>query len=91
MRAVKDTLLALYKLRAEIEEFADRIIALLDRIDAPEEELEDVDEDDDRECEPSLGATGGADQRRSWRSGPYPFAPDLEAECPCLCGCLCCG
>lgn len=91
MRAATDTWLALYRLRAEIEEFVDRIIALLDGIDAPDDEIEDFDEDDDRESEPSLGATEQFDQRRSWRPGPYPFAPDLEAECPCHCGCLCCG
>ena len=91
MKTAKDTLLALYKLRCEIEEFVDRIVALLDRIDAPDDELEDVDEDDDRECEPSLGATEADDQRRSWWRSPYPFASDLEADCACHCGCRCCG
>jgi hypothetical protein len=89
MKTDKETLLALSQLRSKIEVFMDGVIRALDGIDAVAEELEDADEDDDREFEPSLGATEHVDQRKAWGSGPYPHSPDLEAECACLPVCRC--
>jgi len=49
---------ALAKLRAAAEKEIERLIEFVDRIDG-EPDLEDSDEDDDRESEPSLGWAGG--------------------------------
>jgi hypothetical protein len=89
MSTDKEALLALYHVRSKIEVFMNGVIRVLDGIDAFTEDLEDVDEDDDRECEPSLGATEHMDQREAWRPGAYAHSPDLEAECACLPECAC--
>ena len=88
MRPDKETLLALEHVRSKIELFMNDIIQALDCIDAVTEDLEDVDEDDDRECEPSLGATEHLDQREAWRPGPYPHSPDLEPDLEIECACI---
>jgi hypothetical protein len=84
MKTNKDALLALHHVRSKIEIFMDGVVQTLDRIDAVTEDLEDADEDDDLECEPSLGATEHVDQREAWRPSAYPQTPDLELECACL-------
>jgi hypothetical protein len=89
MKSDKETLLELHHVRSKIEFFVNGVIRALDRIDALTEDLEDVDEDDDRECEPSLGATEHIDQCAAWQPGPYPHVPDLEMECACIPECAC--
>jgi hypothetical protein len=69
------------RIRADIEAFVDQLIQALDRLDSPDEELEDTDEDDDEILEPSLGATEHIDQRKSWQRNDL-YAPDLEGEFP---------
>jgi hypothetical protein len=66
---------ALAKLRAEAEEQIERLIEFVDRIEG-EPDLEDADEDDDRESEPSLGWAGG----RGCSLGTVPNAFFVDCE-----------
>lgn len=86
MKAEDERLLALYRLRRKIEQFIDDVICALDRIDAVVEDLEDGEEEDDGDGEPSLGATEHIDQRKSWLQTPHSLTPDLEAECGSMSG-----
>lgn len=81
MRGNARVLADLLRVRTQVENFIDRLVRTLDRIDADTEELEEFEEDDDI-LEPSLGATEDFDQRRSWRRVDL-HSPDLEADGPC--------
>lgn len=68
--------------RNEIEQEIERLIGLLDTIDAPDEDLEPEGNDEpDGGEEQSLGWTATTDQTsRAWRVGLHNHKPDLEDE-----------
>lgn len=80
----------LIRVRTQVENFVDRLIRTLDRIDVGTEDLEECDLEDDGTLEPSLGATESFDQRKSWRGDGMP-TPDLERDSSCVCVSCKCG
>lgn len=76
----EDALRELRRVRVTVERFVEGLIRTLDHIDAATEDLEDADEDQTGECEPSLASTEDVNQDKAWLPDKYHCGWDLETD-----------